>query len=56
MHKLLQRLAADPAGVASKYGKMTGRCCFCHLQLTDAKSLAVGYGKTCAKNYGLPWG
>lgn len=49
-------LALDPAGAASAYGKITGSCCFCALDLTDARSIAVGYGPTCADNYGLPWG
>lgn len=52
----LKRLAAEPAKVAAEYGRLTGACCFCGLALTDARSTAVGYGKTCAKNWGLPWG
>lgn len=53
---LLTSLAQDAAGTASKYGKMTGQCCFCSKPLTDARSTEVGYGGTCAKNYGMPWG
>lgn len=52
----LGKLAADPAGVAAQFGKTTGKCCFCAHKLTDAKSLAVGYGPTCASHFGLPWG
>lgn len=52
----LKALAADPAGVAAAYGKLTGVCCFCASRLTDERSTAVGYGKTCAKHYGLAWG
>lgn len=52
----LQRFAADPAGVAAEYGRMTGRCCFCKIALKDGRSTEVGYGQTCAANYGLPWG
>lgn len=52
----LQRFAADPAGVAAEYGRMTGRCCFCKIKLKDGRSTEVGYGQTCATNYGLPWG
>jgi len=48
--------AADPVGIASEHGRLTGRCCFCNLHLTDERSTAVGYGKTCAGHYGLPWG
>lgn len=53
---LLAALAADPAGTAAAYGRLTGKCCFCSKGLTDARSTQVGYGGTCAKNYGLPWG
>lgn len=53
---LLASLASNPAATAAKHGKMTGHCCFCNMALTDARSTAVGYGKTCAKNYSLAWG
>lgn len=52
----LAEMAADPAGVAAKYGHLTGECCFCGLTLTDGPSIAAGYGPVCARNYGLPWG
>ena len=51
---LLRRFAADPATVAAEHGKMTGGCSFCCRPLTDTRSLEVGYGPVCAKNYGLP--
>ncbi len=51
----LQRFAADPAKVAAEYGKLSGRCCWCNLKLTDPRSTAVGFGATCAKNWGLPY-
>lgn len=50
----LASIAADPAKAASAYGVLTGRCCFCMLELSDAGSVEVGYGPVCAKNYGLP--
>jgi len=50
---LLQEFGDDPSGVAGKYGLLTGRCCFCSKKLTDDKSVAAGYGPTCAENYGL---
>lgn len=56
---MMRKLVVDPAGVAAEYGKLTGACCFCHIPLgegDDKRSLAVGYGPVCAKNYGLPWG
>lgn len=52
----LARFAAEPAKVAAEHGQLTGRCCFCNLTLTDSRSTSVGYGPTCAGNYGLPWG
>ena len=52
----LREFASDPAKVAAEHGKLTGSCCFCNKALTDTRSLAVGYGNTCAANYGLPWG
>lgn len=53
---LLQRFAAAPAEVARESGRLNGRCCFCNIALTEERSTAVGYGSTCAKHYGLPWG
>lgn len=50
---LLTKLGERPAHMASEYGRLTGRCMFCNLQLTDAQSTAAGYGPKCAKNYGL---
>ena len=52
----LHAFAADPVGVGAAKGKDAGACCFCGLQLTDARSLAAGYGPICAKHWGLPWG
>jgi len=54
--RLLKQLNADPVQFTGMYGKLTGRCCYCHLPLTHANSLSVGYGQRCAGNYGLPWG
>lgn len=52
----LREFAAEPARVASEHGRLTGRCCFCNRPLTDERSTAVGYGKTCAEHFGLEWG
>ncbi len=54
--ELLASVAADPAGTAARHGKLTGNCCFCNRGLDDARSTKVGYGPTCARNFGLPWG
>jgi hypothetical protein len=52
----VKALAADPAKAAAAYGRKTGCCCFCARELTDARSVEVGYGPICADHYGLPWG
>lgn len=54
--EVLREFAADPAGTAARYGRLTGHCAFCRRELSDERSLAVGYGGTCAGHYGLPWG
>lgn len=53
---LVLEFAADPVTVAARYGKLTNRCSFCSRELTDARSVAVGYGPVCADHFGLPWG
>jgi hypothetical protein len=52
----LGKIESDPSGFAAEYGKKSGSCCFCGIQLTDPRSLNVGYGPVCADHYGLPWG
>lgn len=47
---------AQPEVVATAYGLRTGACCFCSRELTDGRSVAMGYGPICAEHYGLPWG
>jgi Family of unknown function (DUF6011) len=51
---LLVTIAANPAEAARAYGALMCRCSFCNLALTDAGSVEVGYGPTCAKKWGLP--
>lgn len=41
---------------AAAYGKLSGKCMFCGLDLTDERSMLVGYGPDCAEKHGLPWG
>jgi Family of unknown function (DUF6011) len=50
---LLTEFGTDPAGVAKKYGLLTGNCCFCNLALSDLRSTAAGFGPTCAVKWGL---
>jgi hypothetical protein len=52
----LRAFGDDPAGCASRHGLTQHNCCFCCQDLTDPRSQHVGYGQTCAGNYGLPWG
>jgi hypothetical protein len=52
----IKNLADNPASVAAAYGHQTGNCCFCARELTDSRSVTVGYGPICAGYYGLPWG
>jgi hypothetical protein len=52
----LRAFACEPAKVAAEHGKLTGACCFCNRSLSDDRSTAVGYGRTCSKHFGLPWG
>ena len=54
--EFLESLDADPEATASAYGTRSGNCCFCTRQLTDGRSVAVGYGPVCADNFGLAWG
>jgi hypothetical protein len=49
----LKEIAGDPAKAASDYGALMGSCSFCGKSLTDAGSVAVGYGPVCAKKWGL---
>lgn len=56
LESFLQKFAEDPARVAAEEGKRTGNCVFCAKQLTDERSVAVGYGPQCAEKYSLPWG
>lgn len=49
-------LIENPAGFARVYGQRSGNCCFCARELTDPRSLAMGYGPVCAGHYNLPWG
>lgn len=52
----LRNFSEAPASYAAAHGRATGNCCFCGRGLTDARSVAVGYGPICADHYGLPWG
>ena len=52
----LRIIASDIAAAAKAYAAITSTCSFCGLPLEDERSVDAGYGPTCAKNHGLPWG
>lgn len=54
--QFIRYFAGHPVEALAKYGKAAGKCCLCSRKLSDDKSLSAGYGGTCAKNYGLPYG
>jgi len=41
---------------AAAFGKAHGTCVACAKDLTDDRSITVGYGPVCAKRHGWPWG
>lgn len=41
---------------AAEFGQLYGICMFCWSELTDERSIEVGYGPICASKRGLPWG
>lgn len=49
----LQTIAADPKGVAIRYGQRTGRCSCCGRELTKHTSIEAGIGPICAEKWGL---
>jgi len=52
----LQTLLESPLGTLAEIGRFSGTCCYCARELTDPRSVSMGYGPVCAENYGLPWG
>ena len=53
---VLQSLRADPIATIRRLGRKSGYCCFCGRHLSTDVSMTHGYGATCAKNAGLPYG
>ena len=56
VRQLIDDLNADAVGVIGERGRRSGSCCCCGKELTHEDSVAVGYGPTCASNFGLPYG
>jgi hypothetical protein len=55
IQQTLLEFQSNPAAIAAIYGKKKGQCCFCRAELTDPRSVSVGYGPICADHYDLPW-
>jgi len=56
MYEWITTLVKNLQDEALLFGQETGHCSFCYKELTDERSLKVGYGPVCAKNWGLDWG
>jgi hypothetical protein len=55
---LLKEISDNAEQAAATYGQLTGNCSFCNAALgegEDQRSVEVGYGETCARNFGLPF-
>jgi len=55
VRELLALMESDLDRVILEFARLTGNCCFCCYRLSDARSVAHGYGPDCAQHYGLPW-
>lgn len=58
VNEALRPFLADPVKGAASYGRRTGFCVFCNAELDgrDGISNLLGYGKTCAANWHMPYG
>ncbi len=54
--EFLAKLRENPVEFLAQCSKDMNRCCYCNLPLEDPRSKGCGYGSTCAKRWGLPWG
>ncbi len=54
--EFLQKLRENPVEFLAQCSKDMNRCCYCNLPLEDPRSKGCGYGSTCARRWGLPWG
>lgn len=54
--RFIELLCEDPVEFLAKCSRDMDRCCYCNKPLTDSRSKEAGYGMTCAKHWGLPWG
>lgn len=56
MRAAIKKVNEDPFKAVIEFGHSSGSCSFCRRDLTDMRSVTVGYGPICAKRYALPWG
>jgi len=56
MVNTLRAISENPSSTLAVMGRQTGECMFCAKELTDGRSVTVGYGPICAGHYNLPWG
>jgi hypothetical protein len=54
--RAIRMFGGDTNAAARLFGNATNVCCFCAHPLTDGRSVAMGYGPTCADSYGMRWG
>lgn len=47
----LREFEAAPLETAMKYGKLSGTCCSCGLELTNPESIEMGLGPICRKKF-----
>lgn len=52
---MLETIEKDPIAAATLSGKLTSCCSFCSRELTDERSVVLGYGPVCAEHWNLPW-
>lgn len=50
------RFIKAPNVFLAECSRDSNSCCYCRDRLKDFRSVALGYGPTCAKRWGLPWG
>lgn len=54
--EFLSKFRENPVEFLAQCSRDMGRCSYCNLPLEDPRSKKIGYGSTCAKRWGLPWG
>lgn len=54
--EFVDALKGDPVAFMANCSKDMGSCCYCNQPLEDPRSKLAGYGHTCSKRWGLPWG